>query len=272
VVCCEPEFVGDGIDIIASPTVIVEVLSDATELFDGYRAMPSVIDYLLVAHDRLRVEHDTRGRDDRQAPAFRGRERRAPRTIICLLMIQGSIDRDIIRRIIRAHENEIRGCYNQALRVAVHRSRRSSGSSSCQLRRRCRRRRAPREGLFDRIRKPSTSRRSALRLHKRPRSRLARLRAWSNDQDRLPNAATLPAMVTLDHRKLLAHDPTTTQAFLDCIRGYVRRYFHRASEIHDVSQSAMLELVASSAAATNPRPTAPTTGSSTVPATQCDAS
>jgi RNA polymerase sigma factor (sigma-70 family) len=243
VVCCEPEFVGDGIDIIASPTVIVEVLSDATELFDGYRAMPSVIDYLLVAHDRLRVEHDTRGRDDRQAPAFGGRERRAPRTIICLLMIQGSIDRDIIRRIIRAHENEIRGCYNQALRVAVHRSRRSSGSSSCQLRRRCRRRRAPREGLFDRIRKPSTSRRSALRLHKRPRSRLARLRAWSNDQDRLPNAATLPAMVTLDHRKLLAHDPTTTQAFLDCIRGYVRRYFHRASEIHDVSQSAMLELV-----------------------------
>jgi RNA polymerase sigma factor (sigma-70 family) len=50
-------------------------------------------------------------------------------------------------------------------------------------------------------------------------------------------------MVMLDHHKLLAHDPPTTQAFLDCIRRYVRRYFNRPSEIHDVSQSAMVELI-----------------------------
>jgi Uma2 family endonuclease len=68
VVCGQLEFVGDETDVIANPTVIVEVLSDATELFDrgekfrGYRAVPSVIDYLLVAHDRVRVEHYTRGR------------------------------------------------------------------------------------------------------------------------------------------------------------------------------------------------------------------
>lgn len=34
------------------------------ENFRGYRAVPSVIDYLLVAHDRVRVGHYTRGRDD----------------------------------------------------------------------------------------------------------------------------------------------------------------------------------------------------------------
>ena len=70
VVCGQPEFVSDGTDVIANPAVIVEVLSDATELFDrgekfrGYRAVPSVIDYVLVVHDRVRVEHYTRGRDD----------------------------------------------------------------------------------------------------------------------------------------------------------------------------------------------------------------
>lgn len=47
--------------------------------------------------------------------AFGGRSRRTPRTYICLLMVQGASDRDIIRRVIRAHENEVRACYNQAL-------------------------------------------------------------------------------------------------------------------------------------------------------------
>jgi Uma2 family endonuclease len=70
VVCGQPEFVGDGTDVIANPAAIVEMFSDATERFDrdekfrGYRAVPSVIDYLLVAHDRVRVEHYTCGRDD----------------------------------------------------------------------------------------------------------------------------------------------------------------------------------------------------------------
>jgi hypothetical protein len=69
VVCGQPEFVGEGTDVIANPAAIVEVLSDANELFErgekfrGYRAVPSMIDYLL-AHDRVRVEHYTRGRDD----------------------------------------------------------------------------------------------------------------------------------------------------------------------------------------------------------------
>jgi hypothetical protein len=73
VVCGQPEFVGDGTDVIANPTVIVEVLSDAAELFDrgenfrGYRAVPSVIDYLLLAQhgrDDTRVlrEHEPSSR------------------------------------------------------------------------------------------------------------------------------------------------------------------------------------------------------------------
>jgi hypothetical protein len=50
------------------------------------------------------------------SPGFGGRARRVPRTILCMLMVPpGGIDRDVIRRVIRAHENEIRGCYNQAL-------------------------------------------------------------------------------------------------------------------------------------------------------------
>jgi Uma2 family endonuclease len=69
VVCGQPEFVGEGTDGIANPAAIVEVLSNANEFFDrgekfkGYRAVPSRIDYLL-AHDRVRVEHYTCGRDD----------------------------------------------------------------------------------------------------------------------------------------------------------------------------------------------------------------
>jgi Uma2 family endonuclease len=70
VVCDQPEFVRDGTRASANPTVIVEVLSDATELFDrgenfrGYRAVPSVIDGLLMAQHRVRVEHYARDRDD----------------------------------------------------------------------------------------------------------------------------------------------------------------------------------------------------------------
>ena len=69
VVCTEPQFIGDATDVIANPRVIVEVLSDSTERFDrgekfvGYRSLPSVVDYLLVAQAQARVEHYARGDD-----------------------------------------------------------------------------------------------------------------------------------------------------------------------------------------------------------------
>jgi Uma2 family endonuclease len=69
IVCGPPEFIDDATDIISNPQVIVEVLSDSTERFDrgkkfgGYRSLPSLSDYLLVAQDQARVEHYTRGAD-----------------------------------------------------------------------------------------------------------------------------------------------------------------------------------------------------------------
>jgi Uma2 family endonuclease len=69
VVCSGPEFVGGATDVISNPQVVVEVLSGSTELFDrgekfdGYRSLPSLVDYLLVAQDKARIEHYTRGPD-----------------------------------------------------------------------------------------------------------------------------------------------------------------------------------------------------------------
>lgn len=69
VVCSEPQYAADSTDVITNPQVVVEVLSDSTERFDrgekfaGYRSLPSLCDYLLVAQDCARVEHYTRGPD-----------------------------------------------------------------------------------------------------------------------------------------------------------------------------------------------------------------
>lgn len=59
----------DGSEVIANPQLIVEVLSDSTERFDrgdefaGYRSLPSLVDYLLVAQTRMRIEHYERQAD-----------------------------------------------------------------------------------------------------------------------------------------------------------------------------------------------------------------
>ena len=63
VVCDEPEFADEEFDILLNPTVIIEVLSPTTESRDRgdklqyYGALESVKDYLLVAQDRIRVDH-----------------------------------------------------------------------------------------------------------------------------------------------------------------------------------------------------------------------
>ena len=68
-VCGGPTFIDESRDVISNPRVVIEVLSDSTERFDrgekfvGYRALPSVVDYLLVAQGQPRVEHYAR-RDD----------------------------------------------------------------------------------------------------------------------------------------------------------------------------------------------------------------
>lgn len=67
VVCGEPEFLDDShFDVLLNPTVVVEVLSPATEAYDRgrkfarYRRLGTLADYVLVAQERMQVEHYTR--------------------------------------------------------------------------------------------------------------------------------------------------------------------------------------------------------------------
>lgn len=70
VVACAPlQFVDEHRDTIMNPTLIAEVLSESTEKYDRgakferYRSVPSLVEYLLVAQDRVHVELYTRRPD-----------------------------------------------------------------------------------------------------------------------------------------------------------------------------------------------------------------
>jgi Uma2 family endonuclease len=62
-VCGDPRFEDDEVDTLLNPTLIVEVLSKSTEAYDRvtkldhYRTIPSLMEIVLVAQDRPRVEH-----------------------------------------------------------------------------------------------------------------------------------------------------------------------------------------------------------------------
>lgn len=61
--CGAPRFDDAHSDTLLNPTLIVEVLSPATEAYDRgekfarYRRLESLVDYVLVAQDKMRVEH-----------------------------------------------------------------------------------------------------------------------------------------------------------------------------------------------------------------------
>jgi Uma2 family endonuclease len=65
VVCGESQLEQPG-DTLLNPTLLVEVLSESSEAYDRgkkseyYRTLPSLTDYLLVAQDRVLVEHFSR--------------------------------------------------------------------------------------------------------------------------------------------------------------------------------------------------------------------
>lgn len=69
VVCGEQRFEDDLLDTLLNPTLIVEVLSEATERydrvkkFDLYRALPSLQEYVLVSQSEPRVEQFRRQPD-----------------------------------------------------------------------------------------------------------------------------------------------------------------------------------------------------------------
>ncbi|MBF0552302.1 MAG: Uma2 family endonuclease [Deltaproteobacteria bacterium] len=64
--CGEPGFEDNQMDTLVNPTVIVEVLSDSTEAYDRgakfahYRRLPSLTEYVLIAQDKVCVEHYVR--------------------------------------------------------------------------------------------------------------------------------------------------------------------------------------------------------------------
>jgi Uma2 family endonuclease len=68
-VCGQPQFEDEQEDNLLNPTVIIEVLSPSTEELDrsvkffAYQKLPSLREYLLVAQDRIRIEHFIRQPD-----------------------------------------------------------------------------------------------------------------------------------------------------------------------------------------------------------------
>jgi Uma2 family endonuclease len=64
--CGEPRFEDAEVDTLLNPQVIVEVLSPKTEAYDRgekfahYRRLESAQEYVLIAQDRVRVEHYVR--------------------------------------------------------------------------------------------------------------------------------------------------------------------------------------------------------------------
>ena len=71
VVCGEPQFEDEYVDTLLNPTVIIEVLSPSTELYDRgkkfgfYRSIESLAEYLLIAQDERRVEQYAKQADGR---------------------------------------------------------------------------------------------------------------------------------------------------------------------------------------------------------------
>jgi Uma2 family endonuclease len=67
--CGKAEFEDGHTDTLLNPTVIIEVLSDSTELYDRgkkfahYRRIDSLGEYVLVAQNEMRIEHYGRDAD-----------------------------------------------------------------------------------------------------------------------------------------------------------------------------------------------------------------
>jgi Uma2 family endonuclease len=69
VVCGSVTLVEGTADVVANPSILVEILSSTTEAYDrglkweGYQRLPSLTDYLLVSQQEVRIEHYRRGPD-----------------------------------------------------------------------------------------------------------------------------------------------------------------------------------------------------------------
>lgn len=69
IVCGEAQYEDKQVDTLLNPTVVIEVLSPSTEAYDRgakfgyYRDLPSLREYLLVAQDKMLVEHFVRAEE-----------------------------------------------------------------------------------------------------------------------------------------------------------------------------------------------------------------
>jgi Uma2 family endonuclease len=94
VVCGEPQFEDDQVDTLLNPTLVIEVLSESTELYDRgkkfgfYRTINSLAEYLLVAQDEQRIEQYVRQADERWLLS----EHRSPEEAVELTSIQCSLE------------------------------------------------------------------------------------------------------------------------------------------------------------------------------------
>jgi len=61
--CGEPQFEDEQMDTLLNPSIIIEILSPSTEAYDRgdkfahYRRLSSLMEYVLIAQDKVRVEH-----------------------------------------------------------------------------------------------------------------------------------------------------------------------------------------------------------------------
>jgi Uma2 family endonuclease len=90
VACGEPQFEDDYVDTLLNPTLIIEVLSESTELYDRgkkfgfYRTIESLAEYLLIAQDERQIEQFVRQSDERWLLS----EHRSPEATVELASIQ----------------------------------------------------------------------------------------------------------------------------------------------------------------------------------------
>jgi Uma2 family endonuclease len=101
VACGQPAFEDTHVDTLLNPTVIVEVLSPSTEAYDRgdkfahYRRLASLRDYMLIAQDRVLVEHYARQDAQWVLTEFAGLDDAMPLASIgCVLRL-----RDIYERV-----------------------------------------------------------------------------------------------------------------------------------------------------------------------------
>lgn len=101
VVCIEPEFEDSVFDTLLNPTLVVEVLSPSTEVYDRgekfrhYQELASLQEYILVSQDRVRVEHYRLAKTQWVQTEFR-----SPEDVLSLASIGCELPlRDIYRRV-----------------------------------------------------------------------------------------------------------------------------------------------------------------------------